>query len=176
MDCSLYVILFFFYNIEFYNLDFLFYFMIYAYNQALFFIDRNGTLFEYILEYLRTDCLSLHKLNKKYWTNLYESLLSEAKFFNLESLIVYLEQKIKTNQTINFFFFKFKFSFVYLKKHFDVFRVLRVGLQVVGYFFVLLDFSSDVEYLWKSIVEAIVVLVLWEIVGDHFVNEQVSIG
>lgn len=71
--------------------------MIYAYNQALFFIDRNGTLFEYILEYLRTDCLSLHKLNKKYWTNLYESLLNEAKFFNLESLVVYLEQKIKTN-------------------------------------------------------------------------------
>ncbi|CAF0719032.1 unnamed protein product [Brachionus calyciflorus] len=59
------------------------------------FIDRSPILFEYILQYLRTDQLDLHKLTNDQTVSLYKALLNEARFYNLKTMIFFLENKIR---------------------------------------------------------------------------------
>ena len=53
------------------------------------FIDRNGLIFEFILQFLRTNKLDLHCLSREKLS----SIRDEAIFFNITPLILYLENK-----------------------------------------------------------------------------------
>lgn len=61
----------------------------------LLFIDRSPELFSFVLQYLRADQLDDHKLMVDQKISLYKALLTEAKFFNLNAFIFYLESKIR---------------------------------------------------------------------------------
>jgi hypothetical protein len=58
------------------------------------FIDRNGKLFEYILEYLRSDTVP------KYEDVDYKQLLVEAEFYKIAPLITILQTEINRHKKI----------------------------------------------------------------------------
>lgn len=61
----------------------------------LLFIDRSPELFTYVLQYLRAEQLDIHKLMADQKASLYKALLIEAKFFNLNTFVFYLESMIR---------------------------------------------------------------------------------
>ncbi|RNA03722.1 BTB POZ domain-containing KCTD6 isoform X1 [Brachionus plicatilis] len=61
----------------------------------LLFIDRSPDLFTYVLQYLRAEQLDVHKLMADQKAALFKALLTEAKFFNLNAFIFYLESMIR---------------------------------------------------------------------------------
>jgi len=56
---------------------------------GVFFIDRDGTHFRYILNYLRDGGISEVSIPNK---STQEELLTEAKFYQLPGLVEYLEE------------------------------------------------------------------------------------
>lgn len=60
------------------------------------FIDRNGELFEHILQFMRAGNIDAHRLHDHLQEiKLYKLLINEAKFYNLDAMIAYLEEKLK---------------------------------------------------------------------------------
>ncbi|CAI2185965.1 18708_t:CDS:2 [Funneliformis geosporum] len=56
------------------------------------FIDRNGELFKYVLEFLRTSVLPKRTLYNK---SLLEELLLEAEFYHIEELVIQIKGNIQ---------------------------------------------------------------------------------
>lgn len=72
-------------------------------DQGRYFIDRDGNLFRYILQFLRTSQVHVNEIQ------LIEELLIEADFYQLTSLTRFLEERKKTLQTQKLHVFKIGF-------------------------------------------------------------------
>eukprot|EP01084_Bolivina_argentea_P030072 55767_1 len=67
-----------------------------SYNGS-FFIDRDGDLFYYILQYLRSGTLIISSNDTNTNTEIFQKLLIEAQFYMINSLVEYIKSKISPN-------------------------------------------------------------------------------
>jgi hypothetical protein len=63
--------------------------------QDLLFIDRDGELFKYVLQFLRADNLDMSRVQRDQVESVYWLILEEAKFYNIRPLILYVENELK---------------------------------------------------------------------------------
>lgn len=63
-------------------------------DDGYYFIDRNGKYFEYIIKFLRDGNINLESPS----IDMINDILDEAKYYNLEDLIHYLEKRVENHK------------------------------------------------------------------------------